>query len=157
MANFNSNTAYDLSLFAPAVTGGAPAQKPVSAPSKPEIVKEKPKTKKELQLQKRLRHQKMFKVFTFIAVLLFCGALKLQSEVQISKLANELAQETVLLETAESERVRLSTKIETEYSFAKVQDYIKENGMQKTQSHQRFDFNALRTDKVTNYLGMPVQ
>ena len=154
MANYNSNAAYDLSLFAP---GGAPAPKPVKAPTRPEIVKQKRKTKKELQLQKKQRHQKLFKVVTVCVVLLFCAGLKLQGMVEISKNAKILEHEFVLLETAQSERVRLSTKIETDYSFAKVQDYIKENGMQKTQSHQRFDFNALRTDKVTNYLGMPVQ
>ena len=156
MANYNSNTAYDLSRFAPAKTTGQPARKPVSAPSKPQIVKAKRKTKQQLQLLKKRRHLKMFKVVTVCVVLLFCAGLRLQSMVEISRLAQELEHEIVLLETAESERVRLTTQIETEYSFAKVQEYIKENGMQKTQNYQRFDFNDLTKDKVTNYLGMPI-
>ncbi len=155
MANNNSSTAYDLSLFAPAVTKGVPAKKPVSTPSKPQIVKEKRKTKIELRLQNKQRHQKLFKVVTVCVVVMFCAGLKLQSMVEISSLAMQMEQELVLLETAQSESVRLATEIETVYSFAKVQAFIKENGMQKTQSHQRFDFNALRPDKVTNYLGMP--
>lgn len=156
MADYDSNTAYDLSLFAPAVTSGMPAQKPVKAPTRPQEVKQKRKTKKELQLQKKQRRQKMLKVVAVCVVLLFCGGLRLQSMVEISGLAKQMQQEVALLETAQSESVRLATQVETEYSFAKVQDYIKDKGMQKTQSHQRFDFNASRTDKVTNYLGMPI-
>ncbi len=156
MANHDSNAAYDLSLFAPAVTSGVPAQKPVKAPTRPEEVKKTRKSKRELQLQKKRRNQKLNRVLVVCVVILLGFGVKLQSKAEISTLAKELEQEIVLLETAQSESVRLATQIETVYSFAKVQDYIEDNSMQKAQNHQRFDFNALRTDKVTNYLGMPI-
>ncbi|HZK39088.1 MAG TPA: hypothetical protein VFD23_02905 [Clostridia bacterium] len=156
MVDYDSNAAYDLSLFAPAVPPGVPAKKDLKVPTKPAEVKKARKSKKELRLQKQKRQQKIRRVLSICVVLLFCGGLRLQSMVEISGLAKQMEQEIALLETAQSESVRLATQVETEYSFAKVQDYIKDKGMQKTQSHQRFDFNASRTDKVTNYLGMPI-
>lgn len=155
MADNKSNAAYDLSLFAPSHTKEAPAKKTDKVPDKIKVVKEKKLSKKQQQLRKNEYQKKFLKPIAICIVLLFCCGMLLQSKVEVSRLAIVMEQETVLLETAESESIRLASQIETVYSFAKVQDYIKENGMQKTQSHQKFDFNATMPDKVTNYLGMP--
>lgn len=155
MANHDNNAAYDLSLFAPSVAG-VPAKEPLKVPTDIEEVKQKRASKKELRLRKEKRHRLLRRVIVVCIAALLYGGFKLQSMAEISTLAMQLEQEIVLLETAQSESVRLATQVETVYSFAKVQDYIKDKGMQKTQSHQRFDFNASGVDKVTNYLGMPV-
>jgi lipopolysaccharide export LptBFGC system permease protein LptF len=155
MVDNKSNAAYDLSLFAPSHIKEAPAKKTDKDPASFQVVKEKRLSKKQQQLQKKKNQKKFFKVAVICSVLLFGCGMNLQSRAEIAKLAIVIEQETVSLETAESESVRLATQIETIYSFAKVQDYIKVNGMQKTQSHQKFDFNASMPDKVTNYLGMP--
>lgn len=157
MADYNKNAAYDLSRFAPAEVTTAPGRKEVKQPVKPEIVKEQIATKRQLRLEKQHRQQKMRRVVFVCVSLLMAAGLKLSGDVKISQLDKQLKQETASLETAQSEGVRLSTEIEKQYSFDKLQIYTKLHGMQKSESYQMFYFNTAAQDKVVNYLGKPAK
>jgi len=156
MADYNKNAAYDLSRFAPAEVKTAPGTREVRRPDKPEIVKEKIKSARQIRDEKNRRNRILRKSVCVCVTLLMLAGLRISGEVQISQLDKQLKQETVLLETAQSEGIRLSTEIEKQFSFDEVQLFIKNTGMQKSESNQIFNVDIEKKDKVVNYLGSPV-
>lgn len=153
MADYDRNAAYDLSRFAPAEVKTAPGTGIVRRPDRPEIVKEKTMSGRQLRQEQNRRKQLLRRsVFVGVALLMLAG-LRLSGEVQVAQLDKEIKQQTVLLETAQSEGIRLGMDIERSFSFDEVQLFIEQTGMQKSDSKQVVNLDIEKQDKVVTYLG----
>jgi len=155
MADYNSTEAYDLSLFETHKVQEIPGKNKKKPEPKPELVNEKPKTKLEQRAEAKSRRHTLLKVSFVCSVLFIMFAMVLSSRATILVNAKTQEKQTVALQTAKSEGIRLQTKLNAMGSIDKVELYANENGMRIISGDQKFYVDPLKGDEILNYIGKP--
>ncbi|MEI6580073.1 MAG: hypothetical protein WCN92_11525 [Eubacteriales bacterium] len=158
MADFRNDEAYDLSLFEPHKLPQVPDKKNKKTASKPEVLKEKPKTRAQRKAEAANRRDTLIKAVVVGSVLFGLILNNINSQVTITKNAGIQAEQEVVLAAAQSEGVRLNAKLDATYSLDKVEKYAIKAGMRKVEGCQifRITVDPLKGDEVINYIGKPV-
>ena len=122
--NPRGSEAYDLSLF---------------EPKKAKIIPLQPNKKMQKAQKRQARLRKMVNAAVTLcvsAVVLSVVTLRIVTRVQLTELNTEIASRQAELEILISETKTLTNELAMKTSAQSVEDYIRENGMQKVESHQ---------------------
>lgn len=131
------STAYDFDLFDNSKNRMGTAAPEIKKPKKPEIVREKPRTKKELKAEAQAARLYAVKILAVSVTLLVLLGSLIYGRVQIMEITAETEDLQNQLREAQSENVRLESEVKSMYSIGNISAYAEENlGMIKKDCYQ---------------------
>lgn len=145
MANYDNNEAYDLSLFLPREAREAQEKENKKVQKKPQLVREKPKTAKELHLERKNRRQRLMKLTLICSLMLFLVGSVLHSRAESARLNVVYLQRKDLLDEAIEVNNSLIIEKTKLCTPARVEEFAKQKGMQK--NGEIINLNAPAEDK----------
>ena len=135
--NFNINDYSELmglSYAGSAAPKKAPERK---LPERPHIVKEKPRSKKDLKRAAKLSRLATLRVLAVSCVILVLLGIIIFGRVMIEEYASQADKLTAMYEESVSENVRLKSEVASMYSIGNISEYAEnELGMVKKNDYQ---------------------
>ncbi|MBP9988640.1 MAG: hypothetical protein KBT46_04000 [Ruminococcus sp.] len=137
MANRNDILALDLDLFDNTKNGYVPARKSGKKVQQPRLVKPKPVSRKQVEAEVRASRIAAVKACAIALVTLIILGSLIYNRVVLTNCQSELEKQTQILETAQSENVRLNMKFNSIMSMEKIEEYAQSKlGMVKKDTYQ---------------------
>lgn len=137
MAVKDETLALDLDLFDNTKNGYVPAERKKKKAQKPKLVQPKPVSRKQVESEVRASRVAAARVCAVaLFALIILGSL-IYSRVVLTNCKSELYKQNQILETAQSENVRLNMKFNSMMSMDKIEEYAQSQlGMVKKESYQ---------------------